>query len=64
MDVNSSEQGLRADKNPAGGYDLRYETVQKRTWHDDDRQYLAPIPASIIRDYANRGYKLDQNPGW
>ena len=64
VDVNSSEQGLRADKNPAGGYDLRYETVQKRTWHDDDRQYLAPVPASIIRDYANRGYKLDQNPGW
>lgn len=61
---NSSEQGLRLDENPDGGYDLRYELIIKRKWYDDDRQYLNPIPAEVIRDYENHGYKLDQNPGW
>lgn len=61
---DSAEQGLRIDENPGGGYDLRYEVVVKRKWHDDDRQYLYPIPAAVIREYNNRGYKLDQNPGW
>ena len=61
---DSSEQGLRLDENPDGGYDLRYEVTIKRVWHDDDRQYLYPIPAEVIREYANHGYKLDQNPGW
>ena len=61
---DSLEQGLRAVENPAGGYDLLYVTVTKRKWFDDDRQYLDPIPAAVIREYASRGYKLDQNPGW
>lgn len=61
---DSPEQGLRLDENPDGGYDPRYEVVVKRKWFDDDRQYLYPIPASVIREYENRGYKLDQNPGW
>ena len=60
----SSEQGLFADPNPAGGYDLRYELSLKRKWYGDDRQYLHPIPAQIVRDYAKRGYELTQNPGW
>jgi hypothetical protein len=61
---DSTEQGLRLDENPDGGYDLRYEVTIKRIWHDDDRQYLYPIPAEVIREYENHGYKLDQNPGW
>lgn len=60
----SDEQGLRADQNPNGGYDLRYELSLKRKWYDDGRQYLNPIPAQIVRDYANRGYSIQQNPGW
>ena len=60
----SVEQGLRADPNPAGGYDLRYELALHRKWYDDGRQYLHPIPAQAVRDYANRGYVIDQNPGW
>ena len=61
---SSAEQGLRLDENPDGGYDLRYEVIVKRKWHDDDRQYLYPIPAEVIREYENHGYKLEQNPGW
>lgn len=60
----STEQGLRLDENPDGGWDLRYVLVNKRKWHEDGRQYLYPIPAAIIREYASRGYKIDQNPGW
>lgn len=60
----TGEQGLRADSNPAGGYDLRYELSLPRKWYDDGRQYLHPIPAQTVRDYANRGYVIDQNPGW
>ncbi len=60
----SDEQGLRADQNANGGYDLRYELSLKRKWYDDGRQYLNPIPAQIVRDYANRGYSITQNPGW
>ena len=62
--ADSPEQGLRLDENPDGGYDPRYEVIVKRKWFDDDRQYLYPIPAEVIREYNNRGYKLDQNPGW
>jgi hypothetical protein len=61
---DSQEQGLRLDANPYGGYDLRYELVVKRKWFDDDRQYLHPIAASVVREYQNMGYKIDQNPGW
>lgn len=60
----STEQGLRAISNPKGGYDLKYELALKRKWYDDGRQYLQPIPAQIVRDYTNRGYVIDQNPGW
>ena len=60
----SDEQGLRADPNPAGGYDLRFELSLRRKWYDDGRQYLSPIPAQVIRDYENRGYHIEQNPGW
>jgi len=60
----STEQGLRVDADPAGGYNLRYELVRKRKWYSDDRQYLYPIPATVIREYANHGYVIDQNPGW
>lgn len=60
----SIEQGLYADPNPGGGFNLRYELSLKRKWYDDGRQYLAPIPAQIVRDYASRGYYIQQNPGW
>lgn len=60
----STEQGLRVIPNPAGGYDLEYKMAVPRIWHDDDRQYLYPVPPQIIRDYAARGYTLSQNPGW
>ena len=60
----STGQGLRAIPNPAGGFDLRYDLAVPRIWHDDDRQYLEPVPPQIIREYAARGYSLSQNPGW
>ena len=60
----SPEQGLRLDQNPDGGYDLRYELAIKRKWHSDGRQYLHPIPPLVVREYASRGYQIDQNPGW
>ena len=60
----TDEQGLRAVQNAGGGYDLRYELSLGRKWYDDGRQYLNPIPAQIVRDYANRGYSISQNPGW
>lgn len=50
---------------PAGGYDLRYNPgTGNRIWYDDDRQYLYPVPAQVIRDYESAGYKLSQNPNW
>lgn len=69
----ATEQGLVAAPNPDySGSEaeddrpqiITYQLSIPRKWHADDRQYLRPIPASIIRDYANRGYTLDQNPGW
>jgi len=61
---SSPEQGLRADENPDGGYDLRYVFAIKRKWYPDDRQYLDPIPPLVVREYESRGYHIDQNPGW
>ena len=61
---DSPEQGLRLDQNPDAGYDLRYVLAIPRKWHADDRQYLHPIPPLVVREYASRGYQLDQNPGW
>ena len=61
---DSTEQGLRAHVNPAGGFDLEYVYAVPRVWHDDDRQYLEPIPPQIIREYRDKGYVLTQNPGW
>lgn len=61
---SSPEQGLRADENPDGGYDLRFELAIKRKWYSDDRQYLDPIPPLVVREYESRGYHIDQNPGW
>lgn len=60
----SSAQGLRAIKNPNGGYDLEFRLASQRYWNPDDRQYLRPVPPQIIREYADRNYKLSQNPGW
>ena len=64
LEESSPEQGLRVDENPDGGYDLRYVLAIKRKWHSDGRQYLHPIPPLVVREYASRGYKIDQNPGW
>ena len=45
--------------------DLRYNPGSgNRIWYDDDRQYLYPVPAQVIRDYESAGYKLSQNPNW
>ena len=60
-----NETGLYATANAAGGYDLRYNPgTGNRIWYDDDRQYLYPVPAQVIRDYESAGYKLSQNPNW
>lgn len=60
-----NETGLYATANAAGGYDLRYNPGSgNRIWYDDDRQYLYPVPAQVIRDYESAGYKLSQNPNW
>jgi hypothetical protein len=61
---DSAEQGLRANPNPAGGYDLEYRLSVKRKWYENDRQYTYPIPANIVADYQLRGYTLTQNRGW
>ena len=61
---DSSEMGLRAIPNPAGGYDLELRLVVPRIWYPDGRQYLIPIPPQIIREYRDKGYTLTQNPGW
>ena len=61
---DSSEQGLRAKANPAGGFDLEYKLSVNRKWYDDDRQYTYPVPANIVADYQLRGYTLTQNRGW
>lgn len=54
--------GIWAVANPAGGYDLEYRVVDQRYWND--RQYLYPVPAKVIRDYEAEGYTLSQNEGW
>lgn len=60
-----NETGLYATVNAAGGYDLKYNPgTGNRVWYDDDRQYLYPVPAQVIRDYESAGYKLSQNPNW
>ena len=61
---DSTEQGLRAIPNPAGGYDLEFRLALKRIWYPDDRQYLTPVPPQIIREYRDKGYTLSQNPVW
>ena len=63
--VNVDNLGLYAEPNPAGGYDLIYKPeTGGRHWYSDGRQYLYPIPAKVIRDYANAGYTISQNPNW
>ena len=60
-----NETGLYVTTAPAGGYDLQYNPgTGNRIWYSDDRQYLYPIPAQVIRDYESAGYKLSQNPNW
>ncbi len=39
---------------------LEWYKSQPRTWYNDDRQYLDPIPATAIIKNSN----LTQNPGW
>lgn len=64
LPADTPGQGLKYKANPAGGYDLYYDLAISRKWYDDDRLYLYPIPAQIVRDYKNRGYVIDQNPNW
>ena len=64
VNQDPTKDGLWAVANPAGGYDLEYRVVDQRAWYDDDRQYLYPVPAKVIRDYAAEGHTLSQNKGW
>jgi hypothetical protein len=64
VNQDATKDGLWTVANPAGGYDLEYRVVGQRTWYENDRQYLYPVPAKVIRDYEAEGYKLSQNPGW
>ena len=64
VNQDPTKDGIWAVANPAGGYDLEYRVVGQRTWYSNDRQYLYPVPAKVIRDYAAEGYTLSQNPGW
>ncbi len=65
ISVNQDNIGLYLEPNPVSGYDLVYKVGQgDRYWYDDGRQYLYPVPAQVIRDYANAGYELSQNEGW
>lgn len=64
VNQDPSKDGLWTVANPAGGYDLEYRVVGQRKWYNDDRQYLYPVPAKVIRDYAAQGYTLSQNPNW
>ena len=64
VNVDATKDGLWAVANPAGGYDLEYRVVDQRVWYENDRQYLYPVPAKVIRDYEAEGYKLSQNKGW
>ncbi len=50
--------------NDTDGYDLYWFPGELRTWYDDGRQYLYPVPAQEIRNYAAAGYTLSQNKGW
>ena len=57
--------GICFKTNDRGGYDLQYNPGEgNRYWYADDRQYLYPVPAQVIRDYESAGYKLSQNPYW
>ncbi len=61
----NGETGLQAIPNAASGYDLEYKINDgDRHWYGDDRQYLYPVPAQVIRDYESHGYTLSQNPNW
>ena len=62
--VDDEPDGLWIVKNAKGGFDLEHKTVGGRKWYDDDRQYLYPIPAKVVRDYAAEGYTITQNPRW
>jgi hypothetical protein len=64
VNVDATKDGLWAVANPAGGYDLEYRVVDQRVWYENDRQYLYPVPAKVIRDYEAEGYTLSQNKGW
>lgn len=64
VDQDPAQDGIWAVPNPAGGYDLEFRVVDQRCWYDDDRQYLYPIPAKVIRDYEAEGYTLSQNKNW
>ena len=63
--VNAEDDGLWVEENAAGGYDLYHKTAPgNRRWYEDGRQYLYPIPAKVIRDYAAEGYVMTQNKNW
>lgn len=64
IQVGTEADGLWIEANEKGGFDLVHKTVGGRRWYEDDRQYLYPIPAKVIRDYAAEGYTISQNAKW
>ena len=62
--MGTEADGLWIEANEKGGFDLVHKTVGGRRWYEDDRQYLYPIPAKVIRDYAAEGYTISQNAKW
>ncbi len=65
IQVNQNDLGIYFVANPTSGLDLVYKPgTANRKWYTDDRQYLYPVPAEVIRDYKANGYTLSQNPNW
>ena len=56
MTMDGSQQAVRLDDDPKGGYKLNY--VISREWNDN--MYIYPIPEVVIQKNTN----LKQNPGW
>ena len=45
------------------GY-VNYHRDINRTAFNEGRDYLYPIPSDQLALYKDRGYVLEQNPGW
>ncbi|MFR9523570.1 MAG: RagB/SusD family nutrient uptake outer membrane protein [Rikenellaceae bacterium] len=65
IQVDQSDTGLGVIAAGTNTYTLTYKWPSNdRYWYTDGRQYLYPIPASVIRSYEAEGYTLSQNANW